>query len=113
MHREITKSVCRKASRTTSGSDSYFGVQQLFSSSDRYLLKPRAAALPPIDIEVLLLPSNSNTNNSNTNSIDTRDVSSSSGSVISSTVSCINYYGLYDMEEIDDASQVRMCVHLF
>lgn len=43
-----------KASRTTSGSDSYFTVEQLFTNSD-YLLKPRAERLPPINVEVQLL----------------------------------------------------------
>lgn len=40
-----------KASRTTSGSDSYFTVEQLFTNSD-YLLKRRAELLPPINVEV-------------------------------------------------------------
>jgi hypothetical protein len=84
--REIAQRILCKASRTTSGSDSYFSVQQLFSSDDKYLLKPRGFSLPPIDVEVILV-----------------------NGTIKSTVSCINYYGLYSMEEIDDASQVGTC----
>lgn len=50
-HSEIVERVLCKASRTTSGSDSYFTVEQLFTNSD-YLLKPRAERLPPINVEV-------------------------------------------------------------
>lgn len=51
---EIVERVLCKASRTTSGSDSYFTVRQLFTNSD-YLLKSRSERLPPINVEVLLL----------------------------------------------------------
>lgn len=53
---EIVERVLCKASRTTSGSDSYFTVEQLFTNSD-YLLKPRAERLPPINVEVRALSS--------------------------------------------------------
>ncbi|CAN0398051.1 unnamed protein product, partial [Hapterophycus canaliculatus] len=43
---EIVERVLCKASRTTSGSDSYFTVRQLFTNSD-YLLKSRSERLPP------------------------------------------------------------------
>lgn len=48
---EIVERVLCKASRTTSGSDSYFTVEQLFTNSD-YLLKKRSERLPPINVEV-------------------------------------------------------------
>ncbi|CAM9813581.1 unnamed protein product [Discosporangium mesarthrocarpum] len=78
---EIVERVLCKASRTTSGSDSYFTVDQLFTNSD-YLLKRRAECLPPINIEVFLVDNN-----------------------IHSVVACANYYGLYSLDEIESASQ--------
>ncbi|CAM9738343.1 unnamed protein product [Choristocarpus tenellus] len=78
---EIVERVLCKASRTTSGSDSYFTVEQLFTNSD-YLLKRRAESLPPINIEVFLVDNN-----------------------IHSVVACANYYGLFSLEEIESASQ--------
>ncbi|KAG5175410.1 hypothetical protein JKP88DRAFT_147102, partial [Tribonema minus] len=75
---EISQRVLRKASRTTSGSDSYFTVQQLFSADENYLLKPRGFALPPIEVDVYL-----------------------SDGCIHSKVTCTNLYGLYSMDDID------------
>ncbi|CAM9129968.1 unnamed protein product [Laminaria digitata] len=78
---EIVERVLCKASRTTSGSDSYFTVEQLFTNSD-YLLKPRAERLPPINVEVFLVDNS-----------------------IHSVVACANYYGLFSLDEIEAESQ--------
>ncbi|CAM9819345.1 unnamed protein product [Scytosiphon promiscuus] len=78
---EIVDRVLCKASRTTSGSDSYFTVRQLFTNSD-YLLKRRAERLPPINVEVFLVDNS-----------------------IHSVVACANYYGLFNLEEIEAESQ--------
>lgn len=80
---EIAARVLCKASRTTSGSESYFSVQRLFSPS-KYLVMPRGQGdeLPPIDVQVFRI-----------------------GRAIHSTVSCINLYGLYDIDEIERTSQ--------
>ncbi|CAM9765555.1 unnamed protein product [Chrysoparadoxa australica] len=79
----IVERILCKASRTTSGSDSYFTIEQLFGNSGNdYLLKPRGDALPPMEIEVFVVDK-----------------------VLHSTISCVNYYGLYSMQEIDKASQ--------
>mmetsp|Transcript_15944 Transcript_15944/g.23657 ORF Transcript_15944/g.23657 Transcript_15944/m.23657 type:complete len:258 (-) Transcript_15944:43-816(-) len=79
--KEITDKILRQSSRTTSGCDSYFTVQQLFSAEENYLLKPRGFALPPINIEVYLLDG-----------------------CIHSKVTCTNLYGLYSMTDINSTS---------
>eukprot|EP00752_Nemacystus_decipiens_P003044 g2821.t1 len=78
---EIVERVLCKASRTTSGSDSYFTVEQLFTNSD-YLLKRRSERLPPINVEVFLVDNS-----------------------IHSVVACANYYGLFSLDEIEAESQ--------
>eukprot|EP00903_Cladosiphon_okamuranus_P006894 g6711.t1 len=78
---EIVERVLCKASRTTSGSDSYFTVEQLFTNSD-YLLKKRSERLPPINVEVFLVDNS-----------------------IHSVVACANYYGLFSLDEIEAESQ--------
>ncbi|CAM9521272.1 unnamed protein product [Pylaiella littoralis] len=78
---EIVERVLCKASRTTSGSDSYFTVEQLFTNSD-YLLKRRSERLPPISVEVFPMDKS-----------------------IHSVVKCANYYGLFSLEEIEAESK--------
>ncbi|CAM9874970.1 unnamed protein product, partial [Ectocarpus fasciculatus] len=78
---EIVERVLCKASRTTSGSDSYFTVQQLFTNSD-YLLKKRSERPPAINVEVFLVDNS-----------------------IHSVVACANYYGLFSLDEIEAESQ--------
>ncbi|CAM9363734.1 unnamed protein product [Phaeothamnion confervicola] len=79
---EIRERILCKASRTTSGSDSYFTVERLVGS-DHFLLKPRDdGPQAPIRVEVYLVDN-----------------------AIHSVVTCANRYGLYDLGEIDDASQ--------
>jgi hypothetical protein len=58
-------------------------VQQLFSADDKYLLKPRGFALPPIEIEIFLLRG-----------------------AVHSKVVCTNLYGLYSMDDIDSPDDV-------
>ena len=79
---EIVERILCKASRTTSGSDSFFMAQDLFGVDSEHLLKSRGEPVPPLDIQVLC-----------------HDRS------IYSMVSCVNYYGLYSLEDIALASQ--------
>ncbi len=76
--RDMVQSVMCKASRTTSGYDSYASVVALFAT-EKYLLTPRSEDAPhPIQIELLLMEGS-----------------------IQSSVSCINYYSLVEHPDGD------------
>ncbi len=76
----VVESVMCKASRTTSGYDSYASVAALFVT-EKYLLTPRSEDAPhPIQIELLLMEGS-----------------------IQSSVSCINYYSLVEHPDRDTA----------
>ncbi len=78
--RDVVQSVMCKASRTTSGYDSYAAVTSLFVT-EKYLLTPRTEDAPhPIHIELLLIEGS-----------------------IQSSVSCINYYSLVEHPDRETA----------
>jgi hypothetical protein len=81
---DIVERILCKASRTTSGADSYFAVERLFNT-DEYLLQPRKgdSTAPPIHIDLHM-----------------------SRGHVQSCVSCVNSYVLVDLAEIELASRV-------
>lgn len=96
LNSDVSQSVLRKASRTTSGSDSYFAASSLLGmdgsnddgdggAGSRYLLKPRGFALPPIDVQLFVARGH-----------------------VHSRVVATNLYGLYSMADVDSPEEVKL-----
>uniref|UniRef100_A0A7S3UYC6 Uncharacterized protein n=1 Tax=Heterosigma akashiwo TaxID=2829 RepID=A0A7S3UYC6_HETAK len=79
---EITEAILEKASRTASGYDSYFFVNELFEVPG-HLLKPRFEPTPPVRVDLVAAPR---------------------GALLCHIASK-NLYGLYDFTHIDDTSR--------